>query len=153
MLGTHLHQSADCLPCLPLCFLASFTLILFLPTSFSKHPSSLPTYLHYRLFTESRVRGGSRPQMAMLYPDFSVLTSPYPGSLPATFSLKCILPSTFHPISTSCNSLFFWLLQVLPALTLSDEISPREGRGVVKCCLQQRMEAACWERSWVNRPV
>lgn len=143
MLGTHLHQSADCLPFLPLCFLASFTLMFFIPTSFSKHPSSLPTCLHYQLFTESRVRGGSRPQMAMLYPDFSVLTFPYPGSLQATFPLKCILPSTCHPISTSCNSLFFWLLQVLPALTLSDEISPREGSEVVKCCLQQRMEAAC----------
>lgn len=138
MLGTHLHQSADCLPFLLLCFLASLTLIFFIPTSLSKHPSSLPTCLHYQLFTESRARGGSRPQMAMLYRNFSVLTFPYPGSLQATFSLKCILPSTFHPISSSCNSLFFWLLQVLPALTQSEEISPWQGREVVKCCLQQR---------------
>lgn len=138
MLGTHLHQSADCLPFLLLCFLASFTLIVYIPTSFSKHPSSLPTCLHYQLFTESRVRGGSCPQMAMLYGDFSVLTFPYPGSLQATLSLKCILPLTFHPISTSCHSLFFWLLQVLPALTPPDEISPWQGREVVKCYLQQR---------------
>lgn len=138
MLGTHRHQSADCLPFLLLGFLASFTFIFFIPTSLSKHPSSLPTCLHYHLFPESRVRGGSHPQKAMSYRDFSVLTFPYPGSLQATFSLKCILPLTFHPISTSWHSLFFWLLQVLPALTLSDEISPWQGREVVKCCLKQR---------------